>query len=203
MIKNIVILIFIPLTLCGQVNEEFPVDDFSSNIELESKGLIGLSLDNDTIVIGEKIILLSFGYFACRPCMLEIPYLNKLMEIYGDKVDVVAIFPHVASDLRKYQENIDTASVYCRIRRHAGFEKINYKIIPECSEKRNKSKDSIAPECNTIRKKFGIESFPTNLLIDKNGVVREIYTGFAAYELENIVDKIINDIDSLLDEELK
>ena len=161
---------------------------------------IGITMENDTICIGEKLLLLNFSYFACRPCMLEIPYFNYLNITFKNKVDIVTILPHVYEDIKTYQQNIDTTSVFCLIRRLFGYKKIEYKIIPECNIKKSNSKSRIEVECDKIQRKFNIYSFPTTLLIDKKGKIRKTYNGFDVQKADSLVEKIEIDIYELLNE---
>jgi thioredoxin-related protein len=196
--NNFILLILICNTIVAQNsynNGNLESELISEKVNTE---YIGITLDNDSITIGEKIILLSFAYFACRPCMLEIPYLNKLYDKYQQEIEIVVVLPHVASDIIIYQENIDTTSLFCRIRRRSGFEKIRYSIIPECKVKKNKSKNRIGCECNNIRKNFGVLNFPTILLLDEEGTIRNTYSDFASNEAESIINQIEADIDLLL-----
>lgn len=194
-------ILFFILLINTVVNaQEISKVNMDGDNEKKNYNFVGITLENDSIVLGEEVLLLSFGYFACRPCMLEIPLLNRLNEKYSGDIKIVGIFPHAESDIRIYQENIDTTSIFCRIRKHAGFEKINYQIVPECKTKKDNRKNIIAPECDLISRRFDIENYPTNLLIDKNGVIRHVYSGFAAYEADSVIKKIEADIDIILRE---
>lgn len=86
-----------------------------------------------------KILVFNFWFIACKPCIGEMPYLNKLKELYKDNEEVV--FLSFAKDdpdaLLKFLEK----------------DPFSLPVIP--------GKDMI--------QQFGIHLFPTNMVFDSSG----------------------------------
>ena len=57
----------------------------------------------------KKAIILNFWYLECNPCRAEFPYLQKAYEVYGDKVEVLALNPVNTDDkaIADYQEEME------------------------------------------------------------------------------------------------
>lgn len=147
---------------------------------------VGVSLKGDSIFLDNKVTLISFISFPCLSClMFEVPYLNQFEAEHGDEIQIVTIIPHAASNIKIYQENTDTTSAYCMIRRINNLPQIEYTIIPECWESKIKDKRRIGVDCEDISKQY-VSEYPTNLLVDNQGIIRKVYTAF-----DLIVDKSI------------
>lgn len=87
-----------------------------------------------------KIVVMNFWFAACKPCIDEIPELNKIYEKYKDNNDVV-----FASVTFEKKSKIET------------FEKrfpISYPVIGEARAEISK---------------FNVMGYPTNLIIGKDG----------------------------------
>jgi thiol-disulfide isomerase/thioredoxin len=91
-----------------------------------------------------KIIVLNFWFIACGPCIKEMPTLNKLVDKY--KSDENIIFLGLALDSNEE--------------------------IKEFLKKREFKYSLIGNTENFTRGIMGISSWPTSMLIDKNGIVR-------------------------------
>jgi peroxiredoxin len=110
-----------------------------------------------------KIVILNFWFIACKPCIMEMPQLNELKKKYK-KDDVV--FLGITFD--KAPEVLS-------------FLKINnfdYNIIADGKE---------------ICKSWNINAFPTNVVIDREGIVRFMEMGFG----ENIQRTLDQQIQSI------
>jgi thiol-disulfide isomerase/thioredoxin len=97
-----------------------------------------------------KIVVLNFWFINCPPCRLEMPELNALTDKYRDNKEVV--FIAIALD-EKYDIN--------------EFLKTNpfrYNIIDNG---------------RYLASRYGINSFPTNLVLDKQGKVLFHSSGYA------------------------
>ena len=114
-----------------------------------------------TTINGEKIDLskidkptvLNFWFTSCKPCIDEMPILNKIKNKYQDKVDFIAI---------TYEPGDKTIPFF---KKH----KFDYKQI--IGEKE-------------FVEHLGIQAFPKNIFIDKNGIIKIIEDGIP-YILEN------------------
>jgi thiol-disulfide isomerase/thioredoxin len=85
-----------------------------------------------------KIIVINFWFIECKPCKMEIPELNKVVDKYaGKEVVFIAFANNEKSKLQSFlQEN-----------------EFKYNVIS-------------SPE--DVLKSYNISAFPTNLVIDKN-----------------------------------
>lgn len=115
-----------------------------------------------------KITLLNFWYYGCMPCMAEIPALNGVAEYYKNhpKVQLLSFFrdsiyvdevrlPQFQSLATIFKEGKVFSNKYHPV-------DFNFTHIP------NAKKDCAA---------FNVKGYPTNILIDQNGEIQEIFVG--------------------------
>lgn len=112
-----------------------------------------------------QVTVLNFWFTTCPPCKKEIPSLNKLKNKYSKNKNVN--FVSMATDPEYKLANF--------LAKH----KFNYKVIPEAS---------------WIAGKFDVSAYPTNIIIDKYGVIQFFSTGYRS----DIVDRMSYKIDKLL-----
>ena len=111
-----------------------------------------------------KTIVINFWFTACKPCIAEMIYLNKLVEENKDSsVVFIAPAPENETQIKKFLKKYS-------------FE---YNITPS-------STDFIAS--------MGIENFPTHLVVDKEGIIRQVFIGYA----DDIKEKLQAEIDALM-----
>jgi thiol-disulfide isomerase/thioredoxin len=97
-----------------------------------------------------KVVVLNFWFINCGPCQQEMPELNELVELYKDNKDVV--FLAVALDTRyAIQDFLKT-------------KPFNYNIIDNG---------------RFIAGKYGIDSYPTHVVVDRQGKVLFHTMGYA------------------------
>lgn len=110
-----------------------------------------ISLKNekiDTKKMLGDIIVYNFWFTTCAPCKAEIPKLNQLREKYKDK-------------------NVH----FIAIALNPGHEIIPFlKTIPLAY--------TIIPEGRWIAEMFGIKGYPTNIIVDKKGIVQFYEMGY-------------------------
>ena len=133
------------------LNRKFPSINF---IDIENSVWENKSFD-------DKIVVLNFWFIGCKPCIKEIPELNKLVDTFKNK-DV--IFLAFANDNQFDIENFLAKRTF------------NYHIIP------NSSSFSI--------KQLGIHNFPTHVIIDPEGKVRFVKTGYSPKTIEGMYQAI-------------
>jgi thiol-disulfide isomerase/thioredoxin len=97
-----------------------------------------------------KVVVLNFWFINCPPCRMEIPELNKIAAEYKDK-DVV--FVAVALDQGYEIKDFLKTTPY------------NYHIVSDGRYTANK---------------YGITSYPTNVVIDKDGIIKFHSSGYGA-----------------------
>lgn len=88
-----------------------------------------------------KVVVINFWFIACKPCVQEIPELNKLVEKYKNEN---VVFLGIAQDDAKQLKQF--------LKKHP----FDYSIVPE--------------GC-TIAKDYQTNAFPTHIVIDQNGVI--------------------------------
>lgn len=96
-----------------------------------------------------KVVVLNFWFINCPPCRQEIPHLNEMVDAYRDNKDVV--FLAVALDERSELEQFLKTMPY------------HYNIIDGG---------------RYIAQQYGITSYPTHVILDKQGKVIFHTSGF-------------------------
>jgi len=117
-----------------------------------------------------KIVLLDFWATWCGPCISTFPRLRKWQKKYRDKgFEIVGVTKYYGQADGKRMTPVQELDY---IDRFAKKYKLNYPIaIAERGE------DS---------KKYGINAYPTTLLLDRNGIVRYIGIGAGSEEIRNL-----------------
>ena len=95
-----------------------------------------------------KIVVLNFWFTTCKPCIMEIPELNTVYEKYKNNKDVV-----FASVTFNTQEEVDTFL-------------IKYPL-----------KYPVFSNSETVISNFKVNSYPTNIIIDKQGQYSDVING--------------------------
>jgi thiol-disulfide isomerase/thioredoxin len=139
--------------------------------------LINESVVDETF-LDKKVILLNFMFIGCQGCMQELPNLDKLHEKYRNtNFMIVTIMRNGIEDIKSYQGIGDTSKVFYQIRKMLKSERIPNPIIAECkSVKQTGPVNSIKTCTDNISKEFFISKYPTNLLVDKSGIITKIYS---------------------------
>ena len=95
-----------------------------------------------------KVVVLNFWFINCPPCLKEIPLLNDLKKKYKDK------------NVEFIAVALDSESKIYNFLKHTPF---NYNQITDGK---------------WMATKFDISRYPTNLIIDKKGIVQLFKTSF-------------------------
>ena len=110
-----------------------------------------------------KVVVLNFWFVECKPCIMEMPELNQLVEEFKDKnIVFLAIALNDKKQLKKFLKTTD----------------FNYKVVANGQT----SADS-----------YGVKGFPTNVIIDQNGIIHYVSTGIGPNNKENL-QKAINEL---------
>lgn len=128
---------------------------------------LATDLSGNTIKLSDlrgKIVVLNFWFIKCSPCVMEMPDLNQVHSMY-DTNDVV--FLAVTFDRQELVEQF--------------LEETQFDY-------------TITPDANDAINIYGVRSFPTNMVIDRNGqiVLKEI--GYRT----NMKDVLVEAINKLL-----
>lgn len=113
-----------------------------------------------------RVMVMNFWFTACGPCIKEIPLLNELATDYKYKN---VVFLALAPENRGL------------IKRFLKKNPFKYNIVPAASK---------------YIGQLQVENFPTHLVADKNGIIRQVFVGFE----EGIREKLQAEMDKLLKE---
>lgn len=112
---------------------------------------IAQDADGNSIKLSElrgSVVVLNFWFIKCGPCVAEMPALNAMKEQYKN-------------------ENVKFLAIT--------FDK--QEMIDQFLERKDFNYDMI-PDASHVIQMYGVQSFPTNIVIDKNGFVALKETGF-------------------------
>lgn len=118
-----------------------------------------------------KVVLLNFWFTQCRPCVEEIPTLNKFVEKYKNRNDIVFLAPEVVAET--------TVEDVQKFLKRAPFA---YQIGLGGRE--------------AAMKLYQAKVFPANFIIDKKGIVRMGYVGLspvALADLEKMIPQLLDE----------
>ncbi len=107
-----------------------------------------------------KIIVLNFWFVECKPCVMEIPELNKLVEKYN-REDVV--FLGVSHNSKSQVDKFLKTKAF------------NYHIIADNQE---------------LAELYQVLSYPTHVIIDKNSKVAYLVNGYGPTTISELDEKI-------------
>lgn len=107
-----------------------------------------------------KVIVINFWFTSCQPCIAEMPLLNNLVEAYKD-TNVVFIAPAISS-----KESID---------KFLKKNKFDYQIVADQED-----------YANLLR----VENFPTHIIADKKGIIRQVEIGYNPHIKEILGQRI-------------
>jgi Thiol-disulfide isomerase and thioredoxins len=133
---------------------------------LLDKKLAGFSFHdiNGNLLDGDKlrgkIVVLNFWFTACKPCIMEMPALNKLVSTYKGK-SVVFIAP-----------TFDRTQLTKQFLTKRQFDYI------------------IIPEARSYMDSLNVTIFPTHLVVDRNGIIRKVIVGYSEEVTKEIAEMI-------------
>ena len=107
-----------------------------------------------------KVVALNFWFVECKPCIMEMPELNELVEEFkGKEVVFLAIAINNQKQLKKFLKKTD----------------FKYKVISSGQ---------------SVSDSYGIKGFPTNVIIDQNGLIQYASTGIGPNNKANLQKEI-------------
>ncbi|SFS46064.1 TlpA disulfide reductase family protein [Paenibacillus sp. 453mf] len=113
----------------------------------------------------EKPLMLNFWASWCEPCKMEAPTLNHISAAYKDELDIYGI------NVTKYDNEKDAAEFVDTFH-------VNFPILMDTD--------------GAIYDLYKGMAFPTNVLIDENGVIQEVILGILSEEeLENKIKDLL------------
>ncbi len=125
---------------------------------------------NNSIISNDKIkgkiILLHFWFIECPPCIKEIPSLAKINEMFkGENFEIISICRNSKSDLEEFLKG----------------QPISYQIAADGREIIEK----------VFQWPFG---YPSNILIDENGKIVNVYKALNEGNKNSDYEKFINEV---------
>lgn len=125
-------------------------------------------LDGKQYTVGgkrEKALFINFWASWCGPCELEAPELVKLYDKYQDKLDIYAV-------------NVTTLDNEADAKRFVETYGFQFPVLMDYK--------------NEVTKKYMVLGYPTNFIVDKNGVIQEVLPGLRTpEELERKLRKVM------------
>lgn len=170
-ISCLLVLLFLAMIVHGQAAfEKIPFADWKGKSLPDQEWL---TLNGDTLnqsFFKGKVCFFNFFMAGCPPCMQEIRYLNKLYNHYSDSTDVciVGVFSGDRDEFLKYYK----------------FEESTYKASSNSTLKLKYSRVSIPKytilliDFNHFKFKYHAWGVPSNLIMDKNGIIQVCKSGF-------------------------
>lgn len=112
-----------------------------------------------------KVVVIKMWFKECAPCLQEIPKVNRLVEKYKNRNDIVFIAPapNDKRTLRKFARKVD----------------FNYEIMYSSYE--------MLREYNPLRR------YPSHAIINKDGIVSFFYEG-SSQTIDKIIEKEIEKV---------
>jgi len=195
--KLVLILLLLPLMAFEKVNllnKRMPI-------------LPGRTLDGQTIDASYykgHVTLVNFMYIGCPPCMNEVGILNKIKAEYANepRFQLLSIPRQMRDQMIEF--NRGEKGVLFQIRKALGIDSIQYAVLPGCPDGPSKmvtegDNVQVKSECSTLEEMYGVTSFPTNFLVDENGIIRSIDVGGPPTKNEvDFHDRLKKKIDEML-----
>lgn len=173
MLKNIIIAgvililagfaIYQSVSGTGMPTEEAPKPQFLTP-SFELEGLDGKNYATGDQ--GDKALLINFWASWCEPCQEEAPDLVKLYEKYGDDLEIYGVNVFILDQMDNLKAFVDQYQ-------------LPFPILID--------RDGVAT------RKYRVRAYPTNVLVDRRGVVQEVITGIKPFEeMERKIEALID-----------
>lgn len=122
-------------------------------------------------LLGKGPIVVDFWATWCKPCLKELPYVDRIREKYADRgVQVLAV-------------TIDSPKSQSQVKRYIDTHKYGFTVL-------------LDPEQEVFRKLQGKGSIPYVVVLDAEGNIRYQHTGYRPgdeNELERVVAELLGD----------
>lgn len=161
--------------------KSFPIQDWAT-------------IDGDTLrqsTFANKVCFFNFFSNGCPPCMQEVGYLNSLMKHYSDAKDVI-IIGFYSGTKESYEHYVKAVSYETKAGPGSQLN-LKYSTTPV-------AKYVIVPVDPSIFKyKYNAWAVPSNLILDKQGIVRYCSRGFAMERSvqEKLYSEYLSEMDKL------
>jgi thiol-disulfide isomerase/thioredoxin len=133
-----------------------------------------------------KVVVIDFWATWCRPCLMELPEIQKLIESYADsKKDVLVVA------LSQDEEPAELAAVRKLVEKTLGENKLNLTSNPVGRIGLDPSK--------SVGSAFGLEGYPTLVILDAKGVVQAVHVGYNPDAPEPLHKSLAKEINSIME----
>lgn len=107
-----------------------------------------------------KIVVVNFWFMECKPCRMEIPELNKVVDKYGGKgIVFLGMSTNSKAQIEKFLE-------------------------------KNEFKYNIVPDSMAVAGKYGVTGFPTHMIIDRDSKVAYFSSGYGPGTIDELTGAI-------------
>lgn len=117
------------------------------------KDLNGNEVSNETMK--GKIVVIKCWYIHCTPCIREFPQVNRLVEEYKDRKDI--LFISLAEDSPE------------QLKAFLARKSLSYSVIPDMKIYMNETLD--------------LNAFPTHFILNKEGLIAKVLPNFESLEV--------------------
>lgn len=149
-------------------------------MDLEVTTIDGKTLKLSEILKTKKAVLLNFWFTTCGPCASEFPYMNSSYEKFKDDIEIIAINPYPT----------DTEG---DVKLYAHDYELQFPV---------------AKVPTTWASRFPIGGYPTNIIVDRYGMIALVEVGgivsetpfnimFDYFTKDEYVQKIVTDIEEI------
>ena len=158
------------------------------SLNKSAPNFVGITSIGDSItesILMGKITLANFWYYGCVPCMAEIPTLNRISNSYSSDTTIQFLSFFMDSIF------VDSNGL---LYQSGDFSTDTNLMKPQEID----LEFTLIPNSKSIKKEFNVLSFPTNMIIDQEGIIREIIVGANPDKDSKVLESnIINAIEKL------
>ncbi len=110
----------------------------------------------------KKAVVLNFWYIGCKWCIEEFPHMEMAYGQYSDEIEILALNPDWTDDSEKDVKNFKATFTGGSEEDGTAFEGLSFPM----------AKDKLG-----LYMGFGVNAYPTSVVIDRYGVICMIYPG--------------------------